>query len=355
MLIRCHELKSAIRAFQRQIHSNNDLSSDAVTYSALKDHISDDDWDEVTALTDFLQLPYELTKRLEGNNSQSGFGSLWQAIPNLQALWKLYSETAHELRHQPDSYFKKAVSYGLTKLDQYWRKLLSEPETSYYCIATTLHPKLRQQWFKTHWKGFSEYSKKADSSIRDVYISYQLNEIDSEIHLDDQYTQPSRRKVPDDTSTSRFDDILTVDLNILTGARGTKKQRRRDELQEYFEAIAVDLKNDNPEYLKILNDPWKWWVKYGRRIYPVLFKIAYDFLSIPSTSCECERCFSTARRTITDDRNRLEPSAVEAVQLQKNWLRHKLVHSSIQELEDLIVRRQKAEGKEPSMNPTENI
>ncbi|EFQ89188.1 hypothetical protein PTT_14648 [Pyrenophora teres f. teres 0-1] len=33
--------------------------------------------------------------------------------------------------------------------------------------------------------------------------------------------------------------------------------------------------------------------------------MATDILSIPATSCECERCFSTAKRTITDDRNRL--------------------------------------------------
>ena len=64
----------------------------------------------------------------------------------------------------------------------------------------------------------------ADFSMREVYISYRLNETDSGIHLENQYTQPSRRKVPGDTSASRFDDMMTVDLNILTRARGIKKQ-----------------------------------------------------------------------------------------------------------------------------------
>jgi hypothetical protein len=162
MLLRCRELKDAIRCFQRQLRSD-DLSNNSATYSALKDHISDDDWDEVEEPIEFLQLPYELTKRLEGNNSQSGFGSLWQTIPNLQTLWRLYNDTANELRHQPDSYFKKAVAFGLTKLDVYWKKLIADPPISYYCVATILHPRLRQQWFKPHWKGFTEYSKKADS------------------------------------------------------------------------------------------------------------------------------------------------------------------------------------------------
>ena len=72
-------------------------------------------------------------------------------------------------------------------------------------------------------------------------------------------------------------------------------------------------------------DPQLQWLKVGRSKYPVLFKMAVDFLSIPSTSCECERCFSTAGRTITNDRNSLSASTVEAIQLQKNWLKNGVV------------------------------
>lgn len=118
MLLRCRDLRDAIRSFQRQLR-NDEATIPSVDYSPLEDHITDDDWDEVDTLVDFLQLPYELTKRLEGNNCTSGFGSLWQTIPNLQTLWRLYSETSNEVALQPDSYFKKAVSYRLTKLDLY--------------------------------------------------------------------------------------------------------------------------------------------------------------------------------------------------------------------------------------------
>ena len=178
-------------------------------------------------------------------------------------------------------------------------------------------------------------------------MSYRNNDIEPDTdHADDQYTQPSRRKIPGDNTAFRYDDMMTVDLHLLTGANGFKKQRRRDEHQEYFEAIVIDLRYNNPEYLKLLNDSWQWWVQPGQHKYPILFQIACDFFSIPRTSCEYERCFSTARRTITDDRNRLQPSPIEAVQLQKNWLRHWLVESSIQELEDLITRKQKKEEGE---------
>lgn len=344
MLLRCWELREPIRVYQRQFRQSQASATSAVDHeavSALEDRISEDDWEEVTQLIDFLQGPYELTKRLEGNSSQSGFGSLWQTIPNLQALWGLYQNKQADLEYAPDSYLKKGLKYGLTKLDVYWARLVTEPDVSYYCIATMLHPKLRQQWFKTWWSHFPNWNRKADKSVRGVYETYKKNnrlmELDADSR-DDQLTQPSRRKVPGDAGTTFLDDVMTVDFHLLTGSKGVKRQRQRDELQEYFDSISVDLQNDDPEHQRLLNDPWQWWATQGQMRYPVLFKMACDFLSIPSTSCEPERCFSVARRTISDDRNRLQPSTIEAVQLQKNWLRHGLVESSYTEMERHIAR-----------------
>jgi hypothetical protein len=64
----------------------------------------------------------------------------------------------------------------------------------------------------------------------------------------------------------------------------------------------------------------------------VLFKIALDFLSILATSCDTERSFSTAERTVTVDRNSLTAETIEALQLQKNWLRNGTVASHLTEI-----------------------
>ena len=346
MLLRCQELRGAIRAYQRQVRDTNTHQAseiDKAAAEALDDRITEDDWDEVNGLVDFLQEPYQLTKRLEGSNSQSGYGSLWQTIPNLQVLWSLYNEKSIELEERPASFLKQGVQFGLTKLDGYWKKLVNDPDVSYYCIATMLHPRLRQHWFKDKWSHFPAYNKKADKSIRSVYEAYKRSsQSDDDLdHLNDPYTQPSRRKIPENATRTRFDDIMAVDLCLLTGFKGSKRQKQHDELQEYFEAIAVDLRNDDIEYQRLLNDPWQWWVRQGQHKYPVLFRLACDFLSIPSTSCECERCFSLARRTITDDRNRLQPSVIEAIQLQKNWLRHGLIQTPYTEMEASIILRAK--------------
>ncbi|KAF2622924.1 hypothetical protein BU25DRAFT_494773 [Macroventuria anomochaeta] len=45
---------------------------------------------------------------------------------------------------------------------------------------------------------------------------------------------------------------MAVDLMLLTGNKGIKKLKRRTELQEYFEAVTIGLRNPDPEYQSLL-------------------------------------------------------------------------------------------------------
>jgi hypothetical protein len=65
-------------------------------------------------------------------------------------------------------------------------------------------------------------------------------------------------------------------------------------MEEYFESLVTDLTTSSDRDLELLSDPWLWWLQVSRNRYPILFKIATDFLSIPPTSCDCERAFSSA-------------------------------------------------------------
>ena len=92
---------------------------------------------------------------------------------------------------------------------------------------------------------------------------------------------------------------MEVDQEYFHGDHGHKRHKRSSQLDEYIDNLNEDLNRDEA-YQELMADPWLWWLKVGRSKYPILFKMAVDFLSIPSTSCECERCFSTAGRTITE-------------------------------------------------------
>ena len=133
--------------------------------------------------------------------------------------------------------------------------------------------------------------------------------------------QPSerRRKVPASYPTNLFASTIEFDNQNITENRNHKRQKRITQLQEYLDDLDEDLSKDD-DYQELMTDPWQWWLQVGRSKYLIVFKMAVDFLSIPCTNCECERCFSAAGRTITTDRNSLSPATIEALKLQKNWL-----------------------------------
>jgi hypothetical protein len=128
---------------------------------------------------------------------------------------------------------------------------------------------------------------------------------------------------------------MAVDLHHLINTKN-KRQRRVGQVEEYFESLVTDLITAIDRDLELLDGPWQWWLQVGHNRYPILFKVATNFLSILSTSCDCRRAFSSARRTITYNRNSLHGNTVEAIQLQKGWLRRGVMKSSLLEVEKYV-------------------
>ena len=261
-------------------------------------------------------------------------------MPNLQALWAHYDEASERPHTQRNQYFESAVSYGKVKLNSYFNLVLLQPDVSFYAVATALHPKLRLGWFKTQWKHFPHWYRKAETSIRRVFKQYTeaAEEAEDELYL----PAPSRRKLAGGGNNTLYERTMEVDLHLLTNAKG-KRTKRVSQLNEYFDSLLFDYTSGSETELLLLNsdDPWAWWLQVGRERYPMLFKVTGGYLSIPSTSCECERSFSKARRTISDDRNKLGGTTIEAIQLQKSWLRHGVVKSSLNDLEILVKKADK--------------
>ena len=341
MLNRCRQLKPAIVKFVKACrHEDGDDDSEesdaTATYCPLKDHFSDDDWDEVDVIANFLGVPFQLTKAVEGNNSNNGFGSLWQTIVDLQTLWDHYRDAQDRIEACPlafSAYFKNAVNLGYQKLDTYWKFIVMESTPSYYCVATALHPRLRLAWFKDHWRDFDKWHRKAEADTRKVFNEYlAANKVPNEVVI----AEELNRRPPASHNSSPFARTMAVDTMLLTSNANHKRQQMKNQLQCYFDDLQQDLLNTNAAYQTLLDDPWEWWKQEGRSKYPILFEMAVDFLHIPCTSCECERCFSAAKRTLPTDRNSLSPSTIEAIQLQKNWLKNKVVESPLTNLNEHV-------------------
>ena len=53
--------------------------------------------------------------------------------------------------------------------------------------------------------------------------------------------------------------------------------------------------------------------------FPTLHLWAFDILAVPAMSAECERIFSSAKKLISPERNRLHEQIIEASEYLKNW------------------------------------
>jgi len=61
--------------------------------------------------------------------------------------------------------------------------------------------------------------------------------------------------------------------------------------------------------------------------YPSMRQWAFDTLSCPATSCECERVFSSTKKLITPERNKLQDDTIEALECLKAWFDKGLIES----------------------------
>ncbi|RYN53571.1 hypothetical protein AA0118_g9680 [Alternaria tenuissima] len=173
MLLRCLELRNPITRFMTRLQQQASQGYND-EYNLLNDEISSEEWEGVQQLVDFLQAPVEMTKRLEGNNSASGFGSLWQTLTSF-----------------------------------------------YYVVATALYPALRLAWFQTYWKQYADWVKRAKDSTMKVFKLYMAAEVDD----DDTALPLPRRKVPGGNA-DLYSQTMAVDLMFLTGSKSHKRQKR---------------------------------------------------------------------------------------------------------------------------------
>ena len=112
-----------------------------------------------------------------------------------------------------------------------------------------------------------------------------------------------------------------------------------------MDICAPDARQSDDDFERYVTAPptvfteWKihslfnWWSTCD---FPSLRQWSYDTLSIPATTAEIERTFSQAKRTLTDDRNRLSVKAFEATQCLKSWRTQGLFDNSYREPSERI-------------------
>ncbi|KAF1736197.1 hypothetical protein CRV24_005135 [Beauveria bassiana] len=189
--------------------------------------------------------------------------------------------------------------HGLVVLNKYYA--LSD-QTPVYAAALLLDPSKRRKYIERNWR-----------------VSWRAPAIAAaqKIWLDEYKTAaiPESLRAPPDVPFSR---------------------RQRNELDELLSDIAVtsptvDDADDfetfvNAPPTRITRSPLEWWLNRDqRKAYPRLSCMAIDLLSIPPESSDVESHFSSARRTLSWDRESMTCENLAKMECVGNWIREGII------------------------------
>ena len=253
-----------------------------------KDTLTDEDWQQLEAIHEILRVFKKVTKRLEGRAERGDCGSIWEGIPALETL--LSHVEKMKVKYDFHKQLSSSLNEAWSKLKEYYERMDESPA---YAAALMLHPQYKIHYFTKRWKNhLSEYIEPTKEALRK------------------QYEEEYLPRYPEASTTISS----TVDKGI-------------DPIQDFLDeeedndnrASQYDLYNDSPiERLLPKENLFRHWA--GRLAsLPALVHWAWDVLSIPAMSSECERSFSGAKLTVTPIRNSLEADIVEAIEVLNRW------------------------------------
>ncbi|PPR01987.1 hypothetical protein CVT24_011114 [Panaeolus cyanescens] len=274
--------------------------------------LSSDDWDTLAKIVDLLE-PFLLATKSMSTSSQP-------TIPFVLPTWlslrrELEKAAANSFLPQK---IRNAASAGLLKLQKYE----SLAQKNQHCIiGTVLHPSLRSKWFGNQAPlGASDeerrpYESSAEEIVQHVAMVY-AEEMKEAKAQTAQTAATANPPVPQALPKSSSPPSLAASQSWLASICGTPfttetphtpdtptltiKEEVEDELKRYFSFQGGPAK---------LEEPLIWW-KDNAAAFPILAKMARDFLAIPATSTPVERVFSKSRHICSDLRSSLKAETI---------------------------------------------
>jgi len=181
------------------------------------------------------------------------------------------------------------VKNAQNKLEEYYKLMQESPV---YAASVVLNPQHKKHWFNFHWKAKRDWIEKAEKNVENLWLTKYKDPIQPQ-------DEASIIHSTADKDPSDFDQFMAP--------------------LDYYN----DEENQTNEYEQYLADPrqsreaakklslCKFWASQESS-YPLLSRMAFDMLSIPAMSAECERTFSSTKLLLTDRRARMKEDIIEA-------------------------------------------
>jgi hypothetical protein len=256
------------------------------------------DWQVITEYIDILGPLKQATKRLEGRGKHGAFGAVSEIIPTFEYLLSVYEDRLQsyadivhdEHKELPEDHLAINLRSALLIANKYYNKL--DLSSAYYA-ATILHPRYKH-YLDSVWADKPDWLETNNRNFQALWARYKS--------LPKPRVRPTVKPNNIDDAINSFID--PVGLN-----------NEDDEYESWKRSEPVTLQGSYNA-----NNPIKYWVGLQDR-YPNLSRFAIDMLSIPGSSCECERLFSELGDLLEARRRNISPQLLAAIQCDRRWIR----------------------------------
>jgi hypothetical protein len=258
------------------------------------DGLTGADWAVITEYMDILKPLKTATKRLEGHGKGGSFGAIAEIIPIFECLLTYYEQrvNAYEVvnhnadNEAPEDHIATNLRAAWQKADDYYSKLDGLPA---YYTAIILHPMYKYYCNKA-WAKKPDWLEASNASFQALWA---------------QYNTSPRAERPSAVIPSNIDNAIDSILNPSTASSLTADE---NEFKRWKRSKPAAERGTEHADNRI-----KYWVSM-RNCYPSLSKLALDVLSIPASSCECERMFSELGDLLEPRRRQIGPQLLAAIQ-----------------------------------------
>ena len=238
--------------------------------------------EEIYLFCEFLKQFFDFTKEMSGSNYPT-LGTL------LLLLDHLSDHLTTTIRQTKIPWIKEIAM----AMNEKFQSILDNLCNSSTYLALILDPRYKLQILPDNVD-----AEAIKQTLIDEFSSYQiLEQLNNNEFNEEASSTGDKRK-----SIGMLDRILQK-----------KKKFNNTQNSEIDEYLTTSIESPN-------TNPCEWW-KNHKLQYPILSKIARDYIGIPSTSVPSEQAFSKSGELISKRRNRLGDSAIEACMCLNSWIK----------------------------------
>jgi hypothetical protein len=260
------------------------------------------DWAVITEYQDCLEPLKLATEKLEGRGKAGKYGAIYEVIPvfeyvlaQLEARTGQYEHVDFNQLDAPEDHLAINLSAAWAKANTYFSKLDRAPA---YYAATCLHPYYKF-YCDNSWADKPDWLSTATSNFQRLWATYKPHTLRAPRTV----TTPSVRGI---------DDVIGSFVH-----RTSVSIEQEDD--EYYRWKTQEPQWSQEQYLTD-GHPVVYWIQM-RSKYPCLSQFAIDILTIPASSCDCERLFSELGDLLEPRRRAIGSELLAALQLIRSWTR----------------------------------